>query len=269
MRCSAAKCCALFAFISVTGCSGVPPYDLPENPKGISVHHIVNRIKCEILEAENDHPNLSTDRWVAVASLTLQVDDQGSLTPNVSFIHPLATAGTSFVFNVGANVTGDRERIYTENITIDIRELKSGVKRKRQNVCEPRYDSPLTGDLGIRETVDMAFRSLKEGGPVDFRHSDSSSPFGQTVQFVLTRSLNGVGPNWTLVHFKGPGGSLAGLQRKDTNKLLISFAKPKAGPPGIAAYGILGPAKSGAEAAAAGNNLQMLIQSTRGSNAGF
>jgi hypothetical protein len=249
--------------VSLSNCAGVPALDLPN--KGITVHRIVNRIKCEILQGAEAHEELK--EWVAVANLTVQVDDEGSLVPSVAFIHPLAAASTSFVFNVGANITADRERIYSENFSVDI-----GTLRKKKNTCDAYADQPLTGDLGIVETVDLGFHSLKAGGPVDFDPVNGDA-FGETIQFILTENLNGVGPTWTLVHFKGPTGPLVGVQHKDTNKLIISFAPKSA--PAKQAKGKLTPAFTSlgvtpsANSAAQNNNLQMLIQSTHGGGVNF
>jgi hypothetical protein len=53
--------------------------------------------------------------------------------------------------------------------------------------------------------------------------------FGGSMQFLVTKSLNAVGPTWSLVHFKGPGG-LASLSRINTDKMTLAFAEgPNAG----------------------------------------
>jgi hypothetical protein len=232
----------------------VPEYNLPHS--GVSVHYIINRIKCEVIKAADEHTQLRTDKWIAVANLTLQIDDEGSLAPNVAFINPLAAASTSFTFNAGANLTAHRQRIYSENFSLDIATLK-----EKPKTCAPHDDSPLTGDLGIGETVDLGLRSLKRGGPVDY-NPQKNDAFGETVQFILTLNLNGVGPTWSLVRFKGPG-ALAGVSRKDTNQLIISFApQAKKAAPAISLLGVT--PRSAAESSAASNNFLMLLQSTRG-----
>lgn len=152
---------AAFLSFALGSCSGVPEYNLPHS--GVSVHYIINRIKCEVIKAADEHTQLRTDKWIAVANLTLQIDDEGSLAPNVAFINPLAAASTSFTFNAGANLTAHRQRIYSENFSLDIATLK-----EKPKTCAPHDNSPLTGDLGIGETVDLGLRSLKRGGPVDY-----------------------------------------------------------------------------------------------------
>jgi hypothetical protein len=234
------------ALLLIVGCSGIPSLDTPNS--GITVRHIVDHVQCEVFKAAVKYPRLKTQKWVAVASLYLQVDDGAGLSPNVAFIHPLAAAATSFTFNAGGVLSGTRERIYDETLSIPIATLSPEICRN-----DAGGDSVLTGDLGIVETVDLAFRSAGPNSGATFAGSSSSSDaFGETIQFVLTMNLNGVGPTWTLTHFTGPGG-LAGVNRMNTNKLIISFAPPTA---------LL--AQSGAAYTAHDHNLRMLIQSTHG-----
>jgi hypothetical protein len=248
----------------LAGCVSPPPLDLPQ--KGITAHQIINRVKCEILAAVPDHPQLMTEKWQAVGALTVQVDDEGSLAATTTFINP----AQSFAFSVGGGVTADRERIYSENFSIDIEQLERKQHRKKTN-CDVHYGNPLLGDLGITETIDIGLHSLKRGGPVDFNSEGTltkdTGAFGETIQFVLEASFTGLGPTWTLVRFTGPTGSLGGAFRKDTNRLIISFA-PSAPPSGhklnaaLSLGGFSGRVSAGQAAAA--NNLLMLLQSTRG-----
>jgi hypothetical protein len=74
----------------------------------------------------------------------------------------------------------------------------------------------------------MAFRS--QGLAAD---DPKKSPFGGSVQFIVTKSASGVGPVWSLVYFKGPGG--VNLSRINTDKLTFAFAKgPNQGKPLVA-----------------------------------
>lgn len=259
--------CFFVLTATLAGCVEPPPLDLPH--KGVTAHQILDRIKCEILAATVDNPRLITEHWKSVGALTVQVDDEGSLAATSTFINPL-TAATSFAFSAGVGVTADRERIYSENFSIDINEL---AKKPKAPNCTAQYGNPLLGDLGITETLEIGLRSLKEGGPVDYAPgtgalTPSGGAFGETIQFILNASLTAVGPTWTLVRFKGPTGNLGGAYRKDTNKLLISFAPtPSAGQklhPALTSFGF--PGASTAEDAAAANNLLMLIQSTHGAS---
>ena len=48
--------------------------------------------------------------------------------------------------------------------------------------------------------------------------------FGGSIQFLVTKNVNAVGPTWTLVHFKGPGGLLSASQ-VNTDKITLAFAQ--------------------------------------------
>jgi hypothetical protein len=237
---------AIGILLIVTGCSGVPAFDLPNGR--ITVRNIEDRVQCEIFRAAQKHPRLKTEKWVAVAALILQVDDGAGLSPNISYLQPLAAAASSFTFNAGAVLSGTRERIFDETLSIPIVNLSSAICRDGNT-----NETALAGELGIIETVDLAFGSVGPHNVGTFSGSATSTDaFGETLQFVLTVNLNGVGPTWTLTHFTGPGG-LAGVNRMNTNKLIISFAPPTA---------LL--AQSSAAYTAHDHNLRMLIQSTHG-----
>ena len=176
---------------------------------------IVDRIQCEVWLAGQRHPRLWNESWTAAIDLALQVDDNVGLSPTVSFIDPVsAFASGTFSFGAAGVLKGARQRIYAESLDLV-------VSRKEPGNCAPQPDSfGLTGGMGIQETVDLGMASLDERDRATFKKEKA---FGQTVQFVLTRNLNAVGPNWKLVRFEGPGG-LLGAERVDTHQLVISFA---------------------------------------------
>lgn len=137
-------------------------------------------------------------------------DDSVGLTPTVSYIDPSA----SFSFGASGTLKGARQRIYVETLDLDAASLKP-------RSCGPQPDTfDLSGNLGIVEAVDLGLGSIKADDKARF---DKDKAFGQTIQFVLTKNVSGVGPTWTLTHFTGPGGFF-GAERIDTNELVISFA---------------------------------------------
>lgn len=205
----------LTAIVFLGGCAGVPAYDIPSP---VTVANIIDRIECEAFQATKQNPMLVTDRWVGVADLYLQVDDSAGLTPALRFIEPLARAGTTFAFGASGILKRSRQRLYSETIRIDMAKLNGKTCQK----YDAYYD--LTGELGIVETMGIALASIDKDNTAAF--SDKVA-FGQTLQFVLTRNVSGVGPTWTLTHFIGPGG-LFGAERIDTHKLIVSFTPGKA-----------------------------------------
>lgn len=202
---------ALSLTISVGGCAGVPPLNVG-GPPGVA--QIVDEIQCELLAAADKYKRLKSENWAAAVDLSLQVDDNIGLTPTVSFIHPLVTAGTNSTFGASGTLKGARQRIYAESLDIPINAIKP-------RSCLPQSDTfDLTGTLGIVEAVDLGIGSV---GPDDVAQFKKDKAFGQTIQFVVTKNISGVGPTWTLEHFTGPGG-LLGAERVDTHQLIISFA---------------------------------------------
>jgi hypothetical protein len=107
-------------------------------------------------------------------------------------------------------------------------------------------NSWLLSALGQKRTfADIGLESIDERDPATFSNKEA---IGETIQFVITKNISGLGPTWTLTTFTGPGG-LAGAERQDTNKLIISFT--------------LGATKKGLKAAdrARQQNQNMLLQS--------
>jgi hypothetical protein len=197
--------------ITVGGCAGIPALDV-DGP--LTVDAIVDEIHCEVLAAAGKYPRLKKQNWVASIDLSLQVDDSAGLTPTVSFIDPLATAGTSFTFGASAELKGSRKRIYEELLDLPIHDLKP-------RLCPAQGSTyNFTGDLGIVDAVDIGLRSVE---PEDAAQYQKDKAFGQTIEFVITKNVSGVGPTWTLVRFTGPGG-LFGAERVDTHTLAVSFA---------------------------------------------
>jgi len=235
--------------IALSACAGVPDFDIGSP---VTVANIIDRIECETYLATKSHPKLRKDRWVGVADLFLQVDDTAGLTPSLTYIQPLATAGTQWTLGVSGTVKRARQRVYNESIKLDL----SALNGKTCNKVDTDYD--LTGNLGIEETLDIASRSLQKGE--DTAAFADKEAVGQTLQFVLTKNIGG-GPTWTLTHFVA-GGPLAGAERIDTHKLIVSFApgavKTITLPDGTKKTFL---APTGGSGAAQQNNQKLLLQS--------
>jgi hypothetical protein len=213
---------SLGVFLAFGGC-GIPVLDTP-NP-GLTVANIVDRIECEIAQSVQDHPNLKRQRWAAAADLYLTVNDSAGLTPTVSFLQPLIShPGTEFSFGASAALKGERTRIYNQSIVLALENFpvsKTNIPLDRAP-CPQVETFDLAGDLGIKAVIDIGLGSLDTGDRAQFSTKDNNA-FGQTIEFVVTKNVSGVGPMWTLVRFNGPGG-LFGAERVDTHKLIISFA---------------------------------------------
>jgi hypothetical protein len=98
----------------------LPPLDLPDADKAVTIDQIVDRIECEVYWARHNNPALQRSPWTVSASLSLTVNDGAGLTPTVSFITPLKTAGTSYKFSASAELSRTRERIFQETIIFNV-----------------------------------------------------------------------------------------------------------------------------------------------------
>jgi|SoiMethySBSTD1v2_1073268.scaffolds.fasta_scaffold00027_1 hypothetical protein len=207
---------ALALAVVLGGCAGVPSFDIVAP---ITVEQIVDQVQCEIGEAARKFKRLAgPEGWRAVADLSLNVEDNLALTPTVTFTEPLPAPpiGETLTFGLSAALRGQRQRIYSEKLEIVVAPL---AKRFCDRAPDKWYD--LTGNLGIVEIAEIAMRSHGADDPAaQFTTKDA---FGTTVQFIITKGVSGVGPSWRLVRFSGPGGVLA-TDRRDTHKLIISFA---------------------------------------------
>lgn len=234
------------ATMLLAGCVTTPEFD---HRSGVSPTSVVQVVECELIAAKARYERLryrpdkrGSEYWVAVADLTLQVDESATLTPSFTHTDVVSTTLTR-VFNWGVKVDTQAQRIYNQSVTFTLSQLRPNP------ACDDvgGFDFSLNGDLGISEVVGMAFHATQRapGYPgVAFTAGGKNNAFGESVQFVVTKNVNGLGPTWILSFFKGPGGLLQ-MQRGDTHKLVISFA-PASAPGGAA---------KAAEAAKANNYL--------------
>lgn len=245
--------------LMMAACSNVSRFDLPKDDQGNpSVTTIVDEVNCELARLTDPRidPNLAyeieQDGLVASVELDLTVNDDGTLAPNATFTN----TGGMFSFNVGAKLDVQREQSFSELLFFDLTDykkirrydaqLRSALHDNKDSLACPTLKStPLAGDLGIYETVEMAYHSsanlntnVKLGGP-----KAGANAFSGYVKFVVLKNLNMVGPTWTLKHFKGPG-SLGGIAETNTDQITFGFAKRSA-------IGDLPGAKSASEAALA------------------
>jgi len=248
----------LFVSFILSGCATTPRF---EKVTGVTPKTIVETLECEIIAAKkkNDirvarekamarqnqrkkpllpkRPEMPRNNdikdlrdYVAVAELTLQVDEQATLAPAFTQTDIITKTFTR-AFDYGVKLDSQAHRVYSESVAFRINDITDP-----NNSCERRRAGiSLNGKLGIEEVVDMAFGSIDpEDEGIDFNASDSGDAsgrrgggakgaFGTSIEFDLLGAITASGPTFTLVHFKGPG-KLFGTQRSDTHKITISFA---------------------------------------------
>lgn len=224
--------CALMG----TGCA-VPHYDVPYKANAPTVRTIVERIQCEIADMvrkDEKHPYphrlfLLNNDFDILVSMSIEVTEAGGLAPSLAYMNPMA----NFTFGANGVLSESRDHTFTENLQFSVRDIyldlhmwalakHAGVEDPQTSYgfvsheCPPA-DTNLAGTLGISDFVAMA--SSSEG-----LTTGAEKVFGGSIQFLVTKNVNAVGPTWTLVHFKGPGG-LIGASQVNTDKITLAFAQ--------------------------------------------
>jgi hypothetical protein len=270
---------SLVCLLLVSGCVSTPEFD---KMTGVTPKTIIDTIECELIAARNKlearrrrNPSLqSLCDYVAVAELSLQVDEQMALAPAFSHTDVVSKSLTR-AFDWGLKFNTQAQRSFSQSVTFNIAKLKLD---KAHRCDRPPGGVSLNGNLGIEEVIEMGFAAvdptdvgvdrpgesddagkpipamgcptgLDTSGPVyDYyggRKKRSSggegkkeNVFGTQIEFVLLRNMNSTGPTWTLQHFRGPG-KLFSAERSDTHSVTIGFAravkKGKVDPAGAAA----------------------------------
>jgi hypothetical protein len=238
---------AVFLSASVGSGCAVPRYDVPYTAAGQpTVKSIVKRIQCEIRDMvrdDTDDPAAFHGRYLlnqdfdVLVSMSFEVNDTGGLTPSVSYLTALSPL-TIFTFSGSGTLSESRGHTFTENLQFSVREIYldwytwklaklAGIDTEAEGLTPhdcPPADTNLSGTLGISDFVAMAAQS-------ENLNNSSDNVFGGTIQFLVTKSVNSVGPTWTLVHFTGPGG-LLNLSQVNTDKITVAFARgPNVGKP--------------------------------------
>jgi hypothetical protein len=216
--------------LAVGGCSGTANFDVPVDSAGQpTVSSIVARVQCELLDMVRDDKGtdyvpsfhraflLNGDYEVA-ASLSLDVTDSGGLAPSLTYLNAFS-AGQSVTWGASFNVSREKVSNFTENLSFSLRDIYLDWKYNGNPMTCPAAETNLAGDLGIRNIVAMA--ALSEAGTPG---GPSKPAFSGSVQFAVTKAVTAAGPQWSLIHFKGPG-TFANLTEKNLDKITFAFAQ--------------------------------------------
>lgn len=224
--------------MAMAGCSHVADFDdigvgRGETADGSGVirpSDIVDHIKCELwqeADAEADH---DLDNYLVSVLLNLKVDDNGGLSPSVSYINPVAAMNqpNSLTATLSGQLSRTRERTYSEAFILDMSKItKDGCVTNAKPGFELNPGINFMGDLGIHGVVEFGLKSIPKadngqvyadsfGGGTSYADIPMTidgtqlPSFGSSLQFTLTKSLSG-GPSWTFEHWKiGAGGGASG-----------------------------------------------------------
>jgi hypothetical protein len=148
--------------------------------------------------------------YVAKATLTLQVNSDGGVSPELSLIGPFNNG--TFSFGVGGGITGQANRIATYGFIID---FKSAAKFDWCLEEQPPGHPPLQGDLGFREWFTKVLLSHDKNDP--FPRPDSLS---HRLEFIWDGNVR-ITPAYVLARSKG--NALLGAHRRDLHSLDIAL----------------------------------------------
>ncbi len=217
--------------ISLAGC-GVRAFDIPQEGGAPSVALIVQRVRCELIELiEPGSPTrqeLLGNNYHVGLQLSLTVNSSGELAPSFNFPQT-----SQYAFNFGLKLARGQEQNFVVNLYYSMPQLAQDLDRTRVfakeaghpqsnafEQCPSPFETNLTGNLGIKESVDLAFTSPDRNGAA---LQGTGGEFGGYVSFVVTKNVNSLGPTWALTHFKGPG-NLGTLSTVNTDKITFGFA---------------------------------------------
>lgn len=213
----------------LSACAGVPRL-YPPNPSVATalapkVEDIVRELTCELTSASKTY--LVDKDYLISATLTLQVNDDVNFSPSLSFIEPLTVAQTNRAYNQNFGIGGARERNFSSLFHFDSAELAKRESCKQASGKFYRLD----GNLGLAEIVRDGI-GIRDQQLVAYKLSPPTEPsFASQIKFVVTKSVGALGPTWTLLTFKGPGGATGPLNGKSltTDTLIVAFSAKKKG----------------------------------------
>ena len=205
---AAAVCCTMLC-----GCAIVPP---TEQNDGISINRIVDRVKCELGMALRDNPALGT--WAGVITLTLEVDQTGSVIPSSSLTGPFSTG--TYGLDISAGVTGKSVQTSLVNVYFPVYELLAFA-----DACPIAPTNQLEDSLGLREWVKRTLALRPDEGAA---FKDKDKAIGYTLEFDLDLTA-GISPGFTFTRVSGKAG--LSVDRKTVNTLEIALADAGISPP--------------------------------------
>jgi hypothetical protein len=168
-----------FAALLVCGCVSTPGFD---DVSGVTPKSIVDVIECELITARDrkDRRFQGLAGWYAVAELSLQVDEQATLTPAFTHTNVVSKSLTQ-IFDWGVKFDTQSQRTYTQSITFKIGDLQGPCDRAPGGVS-------LNGNLGLQDVLEMAATSIDSKGDKGIGYSTDVSSGRDTTGFGTSDS---------------------------------------------------------------------------------
>jgi hypothetical protein len=237
------------AFVLLAGCTTTPGFkgeNLAAPAPGTqrtaeaipTVSDIVRHVQCEIYDELKRNPDFRDGSYVVVATLTLEVTDNGSFNPTMAFTKKFSTADTGRNIGTGFQINGTSHRTFQQSFTLNLQTTAAGEPTNdaaQPEVCTQEQNGKrpgLRGNLGIGNTIAEGVNKNKfifeviENKAKAGEFEPDLPTFGTTVDFTLVQGV-GVNPVWTLEDVVFPGGGDAPfLNYNQTTKdtLALTFA---------------------------------------------
>lgn len=204
-------------------------------------YKIKKNIYCNIVDAVqiSRSKNILPTGWAVQLSLSLQVDETGSINPAGSIINPLP-AGQSFTLGLGGTLSSQstREDKFGTYWELDRLKSRTGNPCEKEKTPESGSSPLLINELGISEWLHDSLTSRNYLPPSSGSKSD---PFykqdflSYRIKFIVISS-GSISPVWKLTRISFGGGQpLASIGRTRTHDLLLTFGPTfRAGSPNLA-----------------------------------
>ena len=222
------------------------------SPQGKYEYNIVRHIQCEIRVGVWRASQLPNSGWLkqygGLATLKLIVEDQGSLSPNASFLTPFGLAG-AFTLGIGASGSANATRTETMAFTYSDGELyRDAVKDAKigpENCDKLQQGVQIDSDLKITQFIYDKVVAAGADGP----QIKNFSQLQFEINFVASLSGN-LTPTWKFTRTTVNGsGSLLSATRTNTNDLIVTLGPLNADTKALHNAAVTGSAVGGAQQA--------------------
>lgn len=223
-----------------------PPHNEAPDPQnayhtaeGEYENQIVSHLVCEVgqglyqAQEQFQLPWLGSSKWGTAITLTITAQNQGGLSPGLSFFKPFenhvfqfpvggnVTGARSFTMGIGATVSANSQRTETIQFTLVNSALIDQARNHPSNCQMFEPGLMIDGDLKIREFIYDKAVIAKLGNASLYLAKDvsksSNTPFLNTftenINFIATYSGN-VNPSWKLANFSNNTSGANSLVRR-------------------------------------------------------
>lgn len=203
---------------------------------------LIDHIQCALgdaVAADKSGPAdgfLGWDHYVAGILLTVEATNVEGLDPSFSFVNPYKVTGTNITLALEAEMNGTQHRTFTYAFPLYLNALPpcKGLAYSAKDRTKPDPSGVLldgtgiVGNLDLDLTLAMGRSAITQTGtPRDLKAplgTVGDEVVGSQIDFTVVEGIGG-GPQWTLNHFKGPGGSTGSSGGAGAEAGMINFTR--------------------------------------------